>query len=135
MPYLCSLLFIALAACGSSEPIPPALSSYVSAQEALAADDFDKARTALQNLVQQADPALMSLVGKVANAEDITAVRAVFKPLSEEVIKGEIPEGLVLAYCPMADDDKGAHWIQKDQSQLMNPYFGATMLHCGVFEE
>lgn len=91
MPYLSSLLLIALAACGSSEPISPALSAYVSAQEALAADDFDKARAALQNLVQHADPALKSLVEIVANAEDITAVRAAFKPLSEEVIKGEIP--------------------------------------------
>ncbi len=135
MPYLYSLLCIGLMACGSSEPISPALSAYVNAQEALADDDFDKARAALQNLVQHADPALKSLVEKVANAEDITAVRTAFKPLSEKVIKGEIPEGLVLAYCPMADNDTGAHWIQKDQPQLMNPYFGATMLHSGVFKE
>ena len=135
MPYLYSLLSIALIACGASESVPPALSAYVSAQEALADDDFDKARTALQNLVQHADPALKSLVEKAANAKDITAVRTAFKPLSEEVIKGDIPEGYVLAYCPMADNDTGAHWIQKDQPQLMNPYFGATMLHCGVFKE
>lgn len=135
MPYLFSLLLIALSACGSSESIPPALGHYISVQEALAADDFAKARAALQNLAQHADPALVPLVKEAANAADITAVRTAFKPLSEEIIKGDIPEGLVLAYCPMADDDKGAHWIQKDQPQLMNPYFGATMLHCGVFKE
>ena len=41
MNYLYSLLFIAFTACGSSEPVPPALSAYVNAQEALADDDFD----------------------------------------------------------------------------------------------
>ena len=135
MIYVYSLLFIAFTACGSSEPVPPALSAYVNAQEALADDDFDKARSALQSLVQHADPAFKTLVEKAANAQDITAVRTAFKPLSEEIIKGVMPEGLVLAYCPMADNDTGAHWIQKDQPQLMNPYFGATMLHCGVFKE
>ena len=135
MIYVYSLLFIALTSCGSSEPIPPALSAYVNAQEALADDDFDKARSALQSLVQHADPAFKTLVEKAANAQDITAVRTAFKPLSEEIIKGAMPEGLILAYCPMADNDTGAHWIQKDQPQLMNPYFGATMLHCGIFKE
>ena len=134
MHYLYCLSLVALVAC-SSEPIPPALGHYVSAQEALANDDFDKARAALQNLAQHADPALVSLVKKAAKAQDITAVRTAFKSLSEKLIKGEIPEGYVLAYCPMADDDRGAHWIQQDQPQLMNPYFGATMLHCGVFKE
>ena len=135
MHHLYCLSLLALVACSSSDPVPPPLGHNISAQEALAADNFDKARAALQSLAQHADPALVPLVEKAANAADITAVRAVFKPLSEEVIKAEIPEGLVLAYCPMADDDKGAHWIQKDQPQLMNPYFGATMLHCGVFKE
>ena len=59
MHYLYCLSLVALVAC-SSEPIPPALGHYVSAQEALANDDFDKARTALQNLAQHADPALVS---------------------------------------------------------------------------
>jgi hypothetical protein len=135
MHYLYCLSLIALVACSSSDPVPPTLGHYISAQEALAADDFDKARAALQNLAQHADPSLVSLAKEAANAADITAVRTAFKPLSEEFIKGEVPEGYVLAYCPMADGERGAHWIQKDQPQLMNPYFGATMLHCGVFKE
>ena len=115
--------------------MPPALAHYISAQEALAADDFDEAHNALQNLAQHADPALESLVQNAARGADITAVRAAFKPLSEEMIKGEIPDGYVRAYCSMADNDAGAHWIQRDQPRLMNPYFGATMLHCGVFKD
>ena len=134
MRYLSFLFLIAIAACGS-DPAPPALLHYVAAQEALAADDLDQARQALQDLVQSASPTLKPLAEKAASAADIAAVRVAFKPLSEEVRKGQIPEGYVVAYCPMADGDKGAHWVQKDQPQIANPYFGASMLRCGVFKE
>lgn len=135
MRYLSILLLIAIAACGSPEPAPPALVAYVAAQEALAADDLDRARQALQGWVQSTSPTLKPLVEKAAAAADLAAVRAAFKPLSAEVMKGQIPEGYVVAYCPMADGEKGAHWVQKDQAQIANPYFGATMLRCGVFKE
>ena len=137
MRYLSRLFIvaIAIAACGSSDPAPPALVHYVAAQEALAADDLDQAHQALQGLIQNANPTLKPLAEKAASAADLAAVRGAFKPLSEEVRKGQIPEGYVVAYCPMADGDKGAHWVQKDQPQIANPYFGASMLRCGVFKE
>ena len=137
MRYLSFLFLIAvtIAACGSSDSTPPALLHYVAAQEALASDDLDQARQALQDLVQNASPTLKPLAEKAASAADIAAVRVAFKPLSEEVRKGQIPEGYVVAYCPMADGDKGAHWVQKDQPQIANPYFGASMLRCGEFKE
>ncbi len=137
MRYLSRLFLIAfaIAACGSSDPAPPALVHYVAAQEALAADDLDRAHQALQGLIQNASPTLKPLAEKAASAADLAAVRVAFKPLSEEVRKGQIPEGYVVAYCPMADGDKGAHWVQKDQPQIANPYFGASMLRCGVFKE
>jgi len=120
-------------ACGS-EP-PPSLVHYVAAQEALAADDYTQAHKALEQLVETATPAFKTLAEQAASAGDIEAVRAVFKPLSEEVIKEKVPEGYVLAYCPMADNNEGAHWIQKDGPSIMNPYFGSSMLHCGVFKD
>jgi Cu(I)/Ag(I) efflux system membrane fusion protein len=137
MRYLSRLFLIAfaIAACGSSDPAPPALVHYVAAQEALADDDLDQAHQALQGLIQNANPTLKPLAEKAARAADLAAVRVAFKPLSEEVMKGQIPEGYVVAYCPMADGDKGAHWVQKDQPQIANPYFGASMLRCGVFKE
>ena len=135
MRYLSLLFLIAIAACGSSDQAPPALLHYVAAQEALAADDLDQARQALQGLVQSASPTLKPLAEKAASGADLAAVRVAFKPLSEQVRKGQIPEGYVVAYCPMADGDKGAHWVQKDQPQIANPYFGASMLRCGVFKE
>ena len=33
-------------------------------------------------------------------------------------------------YCPMAFNDKGAHWLS-DDSEIKNPYFGKKMLECG----
>ena len=74
--YRYCLIFVALVACGSSEPVPPALGHYLSAQEALAADDFARAREALQNLVQHAAPTLVPLGEKAVHATDITAMRA-----------------------------------------------------------
>ena len=58
MRYLSFLFLIAItiAACGSSDQAPPALLHYVAAQEALASDDLDQARQALQDLVQSASP-------------------------------------------------------------------------------
>jgi hypothetical protein len=34
-----------------------------------------------------------------------------------------------IGYCPMAP----GRWLQ-DDAQLANPYYGASMLRCGVFE-
>ncbi len=33
-------------------------------------------------------------------------------------------------YCPMAFNDEGAYWLSNN-SEIMNPYFGNKMLHCG----
>jgi Cu(I)/Ag(I) efflux system membrane fusion protein len=33
-------------------------------------------------------------------------------------------------HCPMALDNQGADWLQKDP-ELRNPYFGSMMLRCG----
>ena len=35
-----------------------------------------------------------------------------------------------VAYCPMAFDNAGAEWLQRD-TQINNPYFGDSMLRCG----
>ena len=110
------------------------LTYYVATQEALASDDFDRAGTALESLAHHAEGKLKSLAAKAAVAPDIGAMRDHFKPLSQDYLVREIPTGHRLAYCPMADNSRGAHWVQKD-GQIMNPYFGASMLHCGVFAE
>ena len=73
----------------------------------------------------------------LAAADDITAFRAAFAGLAPATaaavrafgIPGAVP--LHLIRCPMAFDNKGAVWLQRDP-QVRNPYFGAAMLRCGL---
>ncbi len=39
-----------------------------------------------------------------------------------------------VAFCPMALDGKGAHWLQ-DTKEIANPYFGSSMLGCGDIQK
>lgn len=44
-----------------------------------------------------------------------------FKPFNET---------LFIQHCPMADDNKGADWLSMEK-EILNPYFGSSMLTCG----
>lgn len=37
-------------------------------------------------------------------------------------------------YCPMAFNNRGAHWLSPE-AEVINPYFGASMLHCGEVKD
>jgi Cu(I)/Ag(I) efflux system membrane fusion protein len=72
---------------------------------------------------------------KVNNSKDISEIRGHFKPISEQMIAlfktfGKIDATLFIAHCPMADNNKGADWLSKEE-KIKNPYFGAQMLTCG----
>ncbi|WP_298423315.1 efflux RND transporter periplasmic adaptor subunit [uncultured Kordia sp.] len=41
-----------------------------------------------------------------------------------------LEQPLMVQFCPMADNDKGAYWLS-DETQIRNPYFGDAMLTCG----
>ena len=138
-PALAGMLAMAallILSCGSRQDvrIQSQLTHYVSAQEALAGDDFQRAGTELESLAYQSEGKLKALAGRASVARDIVGMRDRFKALSHEFAARELPAGHRLAYCPVADNNQGAHWVQKD-GQIMNPYFGASMLHCGVFTE
>ena len=104
--------------------------NYLAAQEALAGDDYAKARTALQGLAKGSEGDLKKLAQTAANAADIKTMRSAFKPLSEAVTKLELPKGLVVASCPMVP----ASWVQKD-GDIRNPYYGSSMLTCGTIKK
>ncbi len=131
------------------------LGHYLKLQEALARDDFPSAKTLgpeLQRSVKHVDMKLlddeahaiwMRVLGtidtgltKILKADDITDLRSGFEPISvgltEAVEKlGVQTTGPIFEmYCPMAFDDKGATWLQKEE-EIRNPYFGAAMLKCG----
>ena len=67
-------------------------------------------------------------------------LKAAFGQLSNEMIavvkQFGIAENRVLyrLHCPMAFNNKGADWLQRDED-TRNPYFGASMLKCGQIAE
>ena len=130
------LLFISLtAACSRVEEqvVGALFQNYVSAQTALANDDYEGARTAFLALANEPDERIKAMAKEAADCEDINTARKKFKKLSELVKDLTLPQGYVVAYCPMADDGKGASWVQTD-GEVQNPYYGAVMLNCGEIQ-
>ena len=110
----------------------PTLSlKYVAAQEALAADNFAQAKAALADLAKESQGDVKIKAQAAAGAADIAGMRKAFKPLSEALVKMNIPAGYTVAFCPMFE--KGSPWIQKKDGKIANPYFGKAMLTCGEF--
>lgn len=101
---------------------------YIAAAEALAADDYAKAKTALTGLANESQGDLKLKAQAAAGAANIAAMRQAFKPLSEVVSKMDLPDGHNLLFCPMYE--KGSYWVQK-KGTTANPYFGKAMLTCG----
>ena len=106
------------------------IAAYVEIQEALAADNFDEARTQLEAFARVADGATQGLAEAALQADDIEALRAQFKPLSESLTALDLPQVFAHAFCPMYDAGDGAPWVQRD-GPVRNPYYGAVMLNCG----
>ena len=109
------------------------LKYYLIAADALAHDRFAEAGVALGKLVGYADKALQPLATTAAGARGIQELRRAFAPLSAKMLDTELPEGYAVAFCHMAFDNEGGHWMQPE-GEIMNPYFGAGMLHCGAFK-
>ena len=133
-------LLASLPALASQAPGAPAaqdgetaalLTEYVGAQQALAADDEDGARAALERVIAVADDVTRPLAQAVARSGDIETMRQRFKPLSEFLAALDLPQGFARAYCPMYDG--GSNWVQRD-GPVRNPYYGSTMLTCGVVD-
>jgi len=132
---------------------------YLALQDALAHDKLDAAREAVPKakralsavdmmlLKERAHmawmrelPSLRKALAQAAEAEDIHGLREAFALLSEELIAVVrafgLPAGRALHVlrCPMAFNNRGATWLQADK-EVRNPYFGASMYHCGEVVE
>jgi Cu(I)/Ag(I) efflux system membrane fusion protein len=124
--------------------------SYFAVQQALAADKQPSASAAqsLNGLAKQlADrrdlpQAAAALVQDVAARSehlhhlDLAAARKEFKPISHAMLKLAVQVRSASAsssfthfYCPMVPGG-GGDWLQAG-GELLNPYFGGEMLHCG----
>ncbi|MFH1707208.1 MAG: efflux RND transporter periplasmic adaptor subunit [Planctomycetota bacterium] len=137
------------------EQIAGVLAGVLVIADALAADDFAAARTGAATATQalagvnmalfsgdvhvrwmEAVGALNLTLDKMTAAQDIAAFRGDFGVLAPEmarVLKVFGPVGTApvhVLHCPMAFNNRGADWLQKD-TQVRNPYFGKAMLSCG----
>ena len=138
--------------------LTPAYDAYFQLQEALAADNLDNAVAAATVLIDElnaVDERLFTGAAGMPWAEhssnviqpaktavggqDIESVRASFEKVSYALIDLHRRFGhagdrtFYLAFCPMAFDHRGAHWLQTD-SIINNPYFGEMMLRCGEIQ-
>jgi hypothetical protein len=108
--------------------------SYLQLQDALAHDEFAAAQAAAQVLAGFAHGDLTDPAQAAMAAADIGTLRVAFRLLSETLIGGDVPDDMLVAYCPMAFEYEGGRWLQL-RGDISNPYYGATMLRCGAFED
>jgi len=81
---------------------------------------------------------IKSSVSSISEVAEIKEQRRNFKHLSIH-LRGAIEvfginEKVYSQFCPMADNDKGAYWLSKEE-KVLNPYFGDAMLKCGSVKQ
>lgn len=142
----------------AKEALQPLYNDYLELKNALVSDDKDLALDAALGLNSTLNKVSMSdFEGKAHNAwmrysnsleeslqhaqhqNSIEGLRKLFQRVSEVMISmtktfRPVDNTLYIQHCPMADNDKGADWLSTEE-EVMNPYFGATMLKCGWVKE
>ena len=81
---------------------------------------------------------IQSSANSISKSSEIKTQRDHFKQLSVHLIKAVqlfgVNEKVYVEFCPMADNNNGAYWLSKEE-QILNPYFGDTMLKCGEVKQ
>lgn len=113
---------------------------YFAIREALAGDSLkgvgESAKKLAERFKHAERPDAADAARFLAKTEDIGRARRAFETLSASLIKQlekaeTVEGGYYSVHCPMAFDDGGASWIQKEK-KVSNPYQGANMLRCGT---
>lgn len=78
-------------------------------------------------------------IEQIANTKSVEHQREHFNELSKHVYAlakatDATKKDLYRQYCSMAFDNAGAFWLSSSED-ILNPYFGDTMLKCGRVEE
>ena len=114
---------------------------YIYLKNALVNDDAKEADEAAKMLEKALTTAGISYssVPDMVKAIDVKAKRQQLDKLSIQLAlifkKYKLESGVVYKqFCPMANDGNGGSWLASE-SQINNPYFGASMLNCGSVEE
>lgn len=127
------------------------LKNYSEIHKALASDKLDEARNqasktlkALPNETKTSDGAedqFVKRIGETAQALTRTTsdkdLRTAFGQLSEVVVDlirntDSLKAKWQLLFCPMVPKGTFGYWAQPTGESLLNPYYGAKMLTCGV---
>ncbi|WP_147677400.1 efflux RND transporter periplasmic adaptor subunit [Algibacter pacificus] len=132
--------------------------AYINLKNALVSEDSKNtsasASTLLNNLTKvdmkllsnnKAHNHWMSLEGdikssatSISETHDIKSQRDHFKHLSSRLINAVqlfgVNQKAYVEFCPMADNNKGAYWLSKEE-KVINPYFGSAMLTCGEVKQ
>ena len=124
-----------------NEELKTTLTAYFQLKDALVNDDAAKAKeaaTALADATGSYGAQLNEYVLAIGETDDIEAQREAFEALSVALYdlakEGGVGMTVYKQYCPMAFDDKGEFWLSSEK-EVLNPYFGASMLRCGSVEE
>ena len=136
--------------CCAVPSVQVVVSTHVALAEAMAADDADASikgwlgfAAAVQAvaddeaITEENKGLVASLVGAVQAVDGtaLDAMRTGFAPVADATLalaRAHLGDGELLVsigFCPMAP----GRWLQ-DDALLANPYYGASMLRCGVFE-
>lgn len=139
--------------------LKPVYVHYLAVQEALAQDKFETASAHYSQLHQELraipldalhnaerdlwrgpSSTLEAAAAHGMKAADLADARAAFLHLSAAMIDIERVVGhaggatYYEAFCPMADDGKGASWLQTTDA-IRNPFYGQAMLECGEIRD
>ncbi|RPE08337.1 DUF3347 domain-containing protein [Chitinophaga lutea] len=103
-------------------------------------DSLPVARTGLDSsrvaqLAGQASGISAELEGMLIDKNGLDGRRLAFQMVSDQLydllrVTPLKNTAIFRQYCPMAFDNRGAHWLS-DKTEIVNPYFGDEMLHCG----
>ncbi|MGB7329598.1 MAG: DUF3347 domain-containing protein, partial [Rubripirellula sp.] len=127
---------------------------YLQLSQALATDDLEAAKRAVEPLHQRLAGLLpivsegkavevwskekrdlSEIIARLQDANNLAALRSGFALLSEQMLSLErmfgLPtdQSLYELHCPMAFEGRGASWLQSDDA-VRNPYYGGSMLKC-----
>jgi Cu(I)/Ag(I) efflux system membrane fusion protein len=139
--------------------LTPLYDAYFDTQMALANDELDRAKKGFAELAgrigstdmglfageahepwMKMSGALAEAGGKGKSAKDIETARDAFFRVSLAIIDLHDAFGhatgdkYYLVFCPMARDNEGAHWLQKEDA-VWNPFYGESMLRCGEIKQ
>lgn len=116
---------------------------YVQIKDALVKTNPEKAQATAKEMLSQLESGnetaeVKSAVEQIANSTNVNEQREAFSKLTgsmESVLEGALASGEIYKqFCPMAFEGKGDYWFSNSK-EIMNPYYGDKMLHCGRVEE